>query len=97
MSSPDETYLGDGLYASFDGWQFRLRAPREFGDHIVLAPQTGDDFAGEFGLVHAQHDLLVEVAIHRHLVTQQILLGRLAAEGEDLPAAGSRRALRPDL
>lgn len=32
---PKETYLGDGLYASFDGWQFRLRAPREDGDHIV--------------------------------------------------------------
>jgi hypothetical protein len=31
-----EEYLGDGLYASFDGWQFRLRAPREEGDHIVF-------------------------------------------------------------
>jgi hypothetical protein len=30
-----ETYLGDGLYASFDGWQVRLRAPREEGDHVV--------------------------------------------------------------
>jgi hypothetical protein len=30
-----ETYLGDGLYASFDGWQFKLRAPREDGDHVV--------------------------------------------------------------
>jgi hypothetical protein len=27
--SPNETYLGDGLYASFDGWQVKLRAPRE--------------------------------------------------------------------
>jgi hypothetical protein len=31
----DETYLGNGLYASFDGWQFCLRAPRETGDHVV--------------------------------------------------------------
>ena len=30
-----EIYLGDGLYASFDGWQIRLRAPREEGDHVV--------------------------------------------------------------
>jgi hypothetical protein len=37
----NETYLGDGLYASFDGWQIRLRAPREDGDHIVyLEPGT---------------------------------------------------------
>jgi hypothetical protein len=37
-----ETYLGDGLYASFDGWQIRLRAPR-FGaeDHKVdLEPEV---------------------------------------------------------
>lgn len=31
----EETYLGDGLYASFDGWQICLRAPREGGDHEV--------------------------------------------------------------
>lgn len=30
-----EEYLGDGLYMSFDGWQFCLRAPRENGDHVV--------------------------------------------------------------
>lgn len=36
-----ETYLGDGLYASFDGWQFWLRAPRSEGDHeVALEPQT---------------------------------------------------------
>ena len=31
-----ETYLGDGLYASFDGFQFCLRAPRGNGDHKVF-------------------------------------------------------------
>jgi hypothetical protein len=37
----DETYLGNGLYASFDGWQVILRAPREDGDHwIALEPEV---------------------------------------------------------
>lgn len=37
----NETYLGDGLYASFDGWQVWLRAPRLGGDHVVaLEPQV---------------------------------------------------------
>ncbi len=30
-----EKYLGDGLYASFDGFHIILRAPREGGDHWV--------------------------------------------------------------
>lgn len=41
MKRPTETYLGDGLYASFDGFSIWLRAPREMGDHIVaLEPQV---------------------------------------------------------
>jgi hypothetical protein len=32
---PKEEYLGDGLYASFDGFMFMLRAPRSGGDHWV--------------------------------------------------------------
>ena len=41
----EETYLGDGLYASFDGWQIRLRAPRIEGDHeVFLEPATLDAF-----------------------------------------------------
>jgi hypothetical protein len=35
MSTEHETYLGDGLYASFDGFMITLRAPRERGDHFV--------------------------------------------------------------
>lgn len=31
----EETYLGDGLYASFDGFMITLRAPRQGGDHHV--------------------------------------------------------------
>lgn len=37
----NEEYLGDGLYASFDGFMITLRAPRENGDHWVgLEPQV---------------------------------------------------------
>jgi hypothetical protein len=31
----DETYLGDGLYARFDGFSIWLRAPRKNGDHVI--------------------------------------------------------------
>jgi hypothetical protein len=41
MKEPNETHLGDGLYASFDGFMIVLRAPREFGDHWVgLEPEV---------------------------------------------------------
>jgi len=36
-TADDEKYLGDGLYASFDGWQIKLRAPRGMaGNHEVF-------------------------------------------------------------
>jgi hypothetical protein len=36
-----ETYIGDGVYVRFDGWQIWLRAPREDGDHeIALEPEA---------------------------------------------------------
>jgi hypothetical protein len=45
MPRPNETYLGDGLYASFDGYQVWLRAPREHDDHeIALEPSVLDAF-----------------------------------------------------
>jgi hypothetical protein len=34
-ATKDEAYLGDGLYAAFDGWHITLRAAREGGDHWV--------------------------------------------------------------
>lgn len=37
MTTDQETYLGDGLYASFDGYQVKLRAPRyldSYGEEI---------------------------------------------------------------
>jgi hypothetical protein len=40
-----EIYLGDGLYASWDGFMLKLRAPREDGDHWVgLEPAIYLDF-----------------------------------------------------
>ena len=36
MNLPGESYLGDGLYCSYDGFQFRLRTTREFGDEEVF-------------------------------------------------------------
>ena len=41
-----ETYLGDGLYASFDGFQIQLRAPRiDVGDQFVyLEPRVALEF-----------------------------------------------------
>jgi hypothetical protein len=36
-----ETYLGDGVYASFDGFHVKLRAPRDDGNHwIAMEPDV---------------------------------------------------------
>jgi len=55
-----EIYLGDGLYASFDGYAFTLRAPREHGDHyVVLEPFMIDafnDFVRQMAEKMEQHD-----------------------------------------
>lgn len=41
MKLDEETYLGDGVYARFDGYQVWLRTPRENGDHeIALEPKV---------------------------------------------------------
>lgn len=41
MSEDIEAYLGDGLYARFDGWQIYLRTAREDGDHwVALEPEV---------------------------------------------------------
>jgi hypothetical protein len=45
LKQPGETYLGDGLYASFDGFMVTLRAPREHVDHWVgLEPEILVEF-----------------------------------------------------
>ena len=39
--SPVETYLGDGVYASFDGTYIWLRAPHEYDNQrVALEPQV---------------------------------------------------------
>lgn len=41
-----ETYLGDGLYASFDGYQIKLRAPHGNGRNmeVYLEPPVLEAF-----------------------------------------------------
>jgi hypothetical protein len=40
-TTKDESYLGDGLYAEFDGWQLVLRAARQDGSHwVALEPEV---------------------------------------------------------
>lgn len=41
----NEEHLGDGLFVSFDGFQYKLRAPRAGGDHeVYLEPGTLAEF-----------------------------------------------------
>lgn len=35
MSDRRETYLGDGVYAAFDGYHIWLRTARDHGDNLV--------------------------------------------------------------
>ena len=35
MIERPESYLGDGLYVSYDVYQVKIRAPRDGGDHVV--------------------------------------------------------------
>lgn len=45
MKRENESYLGDGLFASWDGYQILLRAPRDNGDHLVfLDPMVLESF-----------------------------------------------------
>lgn len=58
MTADRETYIGDGCYAAFDGFQIKLRAPRDHGDHeIFLEPGVFNEllrFAKECGLPREQ-------------------------------------------
>ena len=59
MKEENETYLGDGLYVSHDGYQFKLRAPREIGDHVVyLDDRVVVSFLGYVGATFGK---LIEV------------------------------------
>ena len=42
----DETYIGDGVYASFDGWMIKLRTQRDDRDDVIyLEPSVYGDLA----------------------------------------------------
>lgn len=43
-----EIYLGDGLYASFDGYHIILRAPRDGMDHYVYMEPSVYDALGDY-------------------------------------------------
>jgi hypothetical protein len=44
--SERETYLGDGVYARYDGWSIWLRTPRENGHHVIaLEPEVFNKLA----------------------------------------------------
>jgi hypothetical protein len=60
MTDPDETYLGDGLYASFDGFSFILRASGEYGDYCVgLEPDVFNALVRYREAVYAKHGVKV--------------------------------------
>lgn len=56
-----EHYLGDGCFASFDGYQIKLRAPRDHGDdEVYLEPGTFAEllrFARKFWRVEPREHL----------------------------------------
>ena len=50
-----ETYLGDGIYASFDGWYIMLRALRDDGNYwVALEPQVLSAFIDYVDKIKAQ-------------------------------------------
>ena len=58
MEQNKEIYLGDGLYASFDGWQINLRAPRGKDDHFVrLEPEVFDSLVRFAREVNIKYDV----------------------------------------
>jgi hypothetical protein len=55
MTTGHETYLGDGLYASFDGWYVVLRALRDDGNYwITLEPAVLSAFIDYVEKIKAQ-------------------------------------------
>ena len=50
MTTSKEEYLYDGIYASFDGFQIRLRTEREDGDHVIYLEPTAWDMLIDFAI-----------------------------------------------
>ena len=54
-----EIYLGDGLYATFDGCHIILRAPREESDHYVgLEPPVFENLLKYRTALYRDKDLI---------------------------------------
>lgn len=61
MKLPNETYLGDGLYARNDGWMIWLRAPRTGMDHeVALEPQIFEELL-RFAAKHWNAEAMIEI------------------------------------
>lgn len=55
----NKTYLGDGLYAQYDGEMLILRAPREYGEHYVaLEPMVLQNL---FSFIEKQYKLKITI------------------------------------
>ena len=64
-TTSDESYLGDGLYATFDGWQMTLRAPRDGVDHFVcLEPETFSALVRFAERINGKYDVKHFDALH---------------------------------
>jgi hypothetical protein len=64
MTRKNETYIGDGLYASYDGFALWLRAPREHGDHeVALEPDVLYNFLN-FAFTIQRTANMIRKAIH---------------------------------
>jgi hypothetical protein len=52
----EETYLGDGVYASFDGYLVWLRVTREGRDErVAIEPATFEALVSYVESIHAKH------------------------------------------
>lgn len=79
MKMKDETYLGDGLYAKYDGFAVWLRAPRSNSDdtvgglivdHVVaLEPQTMHNFL-EFVMTIKRHASIAHQVVREKLINE---------------------------
>jgi hypothetical protein len=48
LSRHTKVYLGDGVFATFDGWQIRLRTPRGESDSIYHTVVMHDDWCAHY-------------------------------------------------
>lgn len=63
-----ETYLGDGVYVSDDGVQFRLRTNRGERDHIIYL--SGSELQTFFDFIEAKRAVKVTLEAVPHAQTK---------------------------